>query len=405
MTIRDVFGTLFWCFTCFVVGLALFKEGSEVDSPIEYQLGGIVLMAFGVLLFYFSFIHGFFQRESEGSRESGSVGVPSASRGGAYSLTLGSTPFSIGIRKNKASIRGLARIINGCIGKLNFKLYNKNEKYKLEAIFWLFCVSHSMIRDVYAEAAKNQNRFYSNLMHVDHVRLRSVSIACIAILQHLGVSSLSVRELSRLYWDRFSIYSEMKKENHFIALFSLLLNEDEGRIQDINYGVDTEKRVGGTNKITISTINKHSLSLCNSLVSDILKWMLSFFQTKRFIELYDYSVALFEDHAQWTAGLKDKYDGRIYACCNGCSVLHEINRLDDLDCPDCRARLRKCREEQAKQDDLSSIKFKFSVFCRCCGHEFRVHNSDIHRHGLCRTCFDQFSKNFASLRKRFGIKK
>ena len=380
----------------------LFNNQTDDSSPTGYRIGGLAIMVLGVVIFYFTFIHGFFQRKIEGAKEKekGSASVPTTSnvsryqRANSYNLPQSSTPAPKKIRKNKASIEGLAKIINTYIIKLNCKDYNKFEKYKLEAIVWMFCISHLVIKEAYEEAAKKHNEFYSKRIHVDNIRLRSVSIACIAIIQHLGVSNLNLRELSKLYWNRLSIYSEKKKENHFTALFSLLLNENDGYIEPMN--VDEEEiRKEKTNKITISAINKHSLSLCNSLVSDILKWMLNFFQSKGFNEVYDYSVSLFEAQAQWRTGLKDKKDGKVYVCCNRCSILSEVDELYELLCYDCQDKLN----ELAKKDtQSSSFGFIISSYCKHCGQGYDLWNAHSHHCGLCYSCFMGFSKNFARLR-------
>lgn len=362
----------------------LFNCLTEDSSPMGYRLGGLALMALGVVIFYFTFLHGFFQKNSKEIQEKNST----SERPNSYSLPRNSTYASKKVKKNH-SIDGLVKVVNKYLRGINTQKYFNAEKYKLEAIVWIFCVSDVIIRDAYSEVEKKQNKFITNRIHADYIKLRSISIACIAIIQQLGASNLNLHELSKLYWDKFSMYSKLKRENHFIALLSSLLNEDE----------TVGKRL--SNKITVSAINKHSLTLCNSLASDILKWMLNFFRTKGFNEVYEYSVSLFENHAQWLTGLKDRNDGKVYVCCNRCSVFYEISELNDLACPDCHAILRKYWEDQAKQD--YEISFKINRFCKHCGCEYREGDAGIHRYGLCYSCFGQFRKNFECLQNKYAI--
>lgn len=365
----------------------LFNCQTEDESPMVQRLCGLAITGTGLLIFYFSFIHRFVKKK---------VSSTSSKKNNPGSQTI-ATPTSSKMNERGKSVRSitsLKKIVNNSLNKADWTNNFNSDKCKIEAIIWMFCISDIIMREAYSKVLNRQNGLGFHRDSIDYIKHRSLSIACSAIIQKLGLGDLKLKELSKLYWNRFSMYSNMKKEHHFITLFSILISKNSSSKPDT------------CPKITVNAINKLTLEKSNLIISAILKWMLHFCKDEIFIEIFNCSTSLFERHAQWVIGLKDEIDGKIYACCNRCALLCDVKKLVDLACPACNARLEKYMDNESKrfsESGCSGLSFRINYNCKHCGHEYSERGSNIHHYRLCYSCFNKFSKNFEGLNKRLYI--
>lgn len=371
----------------------LFRDYADNSSPAAYTIGGIALIGLGGTLFYFSFIHGlFFKKKSLDSpvQTSSTTSSSHSPRGDVPITSISASPRKI---RKQGSLSGVVAKIRSYLKDAKKEVRFGSEKFDMEAVLWMFCICHLSVRDAYAEAARKQGRYISlNSIHVDYLKFDGMSMACAATIQELGISRLTLPELSKLYWKRFAMYQNTKKENHFISFFVALMDKDVS-LED-------------SPRLSVKVLNDFSLPKSNTLLSCILTWMVIFFRNKGVNKLYDCAAALSEDYGYWLVGLKDKINGKTYTGCNGCSRLTEVDKIKNLACPDCSKKLDAYYESRREQEvDGSYISFKINRHCKHCGEEYRERESDIYKRGLCDSCYGQFSKNFDCLRKKHGITK
>ena len=371
----------------------LFRDYVDDSSPAGYRIGGIALICLGGTLFYFCFIHGLFsKKKSQNSQVQTSSATSStySSRGHVPITSISASPRKI---RKHGSLPGVVAKTRSYLKEANKMVQFNSEKFNTEAVIWMFCICHLSVRDAYVEASRKHGRYSSlNSIHVDYLKFNGMSMACAATIQELGISNYTLPELSKLYWNRFATYQNEKKENHYISLFAALMAKDAG-IED-------------SPRLSVKGLNELSLSKSNTLLSCILRWMVSFFRNKRINELYDCAAALCEDYGYWLVGLKDKINGKTYTGCNGCSILTEVGKIKYLDCPGCRKKLEEYYKHRQEREAVGGyISFKINRHCKHCGVEYRERESDIFQRGLCDSCHSRFSANFTCLLKKHGITK
>lgn len=347
----------------------LFNQQTEDASPTGRRVGGIALSIFGAIIFYFTFLHRLFSKKEEDKKTT------------QYKSTITEPKRKIPSYGSLGDLINLSKEYINIGQKLNIITTNRD---KIEVIIWLYCISQVIVRDAQSDARKNQNELMLNPIHLDYLKLRGISIACAVTIQKLNLSNLSLGELSKLYWDRFNVYSETKKENYFITLFAILANQDN------------EQDNARCAKVTTKTLINLTQEKRDSLITGSHRFVIEFFKKESYIEIYRYSTYAYEDHAYWRVGLKDQITGKIYTCCNRCAVLHEVVNLnEEMDCPACIELLN----QYWKSINANTIHFKMTRVCKHCGSRYREYTSDISHHGLCHTCFTRFSTSFEYLKK------
>lgn len=353
----------------------LFNQQTEDAWPTVRRLVGIALSILGAVIFYFTFLHRFFSKKEDNKKTTHYKNTPQ------HKKTNTEPKRKIPSYGSLGDLINLSKEYINIGQKLNIITTNRD---KIEVIIWLYCISQEIVRDALSDARKKQNELMLNPIHLDYLKLRGISIACAVTIQKLNLSNLSLGELSKLYWDRFNVYSETKKENYFITLFAILANQDN------------EQDNARCAKVTTKTLINLTQEKRDSLITGCHRFVIEFFKKENYAEIYRYSTYAYEDHAHWRVGLKDQITGNVYTCCNGCGVLHEVVNLNsDMACPECDARLQKYRE--STKDSTTSI--KWTITCKHCGTRYREYLRDIPHHNLCSTCFTRFSTSFAYLKK------
>ncbi|MDO4751380.1 MAG: DUF3592 domain-containing protein [Akkermansia sp.] len=351
----------------------LFNQQTEDTWPTARRLGGVVLSILGAVIFYFTFLHRFFRKKKDEKKTpQQQTNTESIRKIPSY----GSLGDLINLTKEYITIGQQLNIIT-------------TNRDKIEVIIWLYSISQTIIQNSLNEARKKQNEFTLNPIRIDYLKLRGINMACAVTIQKLNLSNLSLGEISKLYWNRFNVYSQTKKENYFITLFAILANQDEQ---------DNAK----CTKVTTKTLINLTQEKRDSLIAGCHRFVIKFFQKENYTEIYRYSTYAYDDHAHWRVGLKDQINGKVYTCCNSCGLLHEVVKLnDEMTCPACIAKLEKYFNDTMGSD----VNIKWTVICKHCGTRYREHLIDISHHLLCYTCFNQLSTNFTYLKNSVPLYK